>query len=96
MTLRCDSAAHLPRLAFLRDDVRKAQEALGDKAIDVFSLARVPDDVSLEEAFQNLKTLKDEGLIGAVGASEMKAESLEKAHKVSWLVDFGRQRRVLL
>jgi len=70
------------KLEFLREDVRKAQEALGDKKIDVYSMARTADDVEIEEAFASMKTLVEEGVIGAVAASEMNAESLERAHKI--------------
>lgn len=55
---------------------------LGDKEIDVYSLARLPEG-SVEEIFKGLDALKKEGLFGEVGASEMSAPSLEKAHKVS-------------
>lgn len=55
---------------------------LGDKEIDVYSLARLPEG-SVEEIFKGLDALKKEGLFGEVGASEMSAPSLETAHKVS-------------
>lgn len=58
------------------------KKILGDKEIDVYSLARLPEG-PVEDIFKGLDTLKKEGLFGDVGASEMSAASLEKAHKVS-------------
>ena len=61
--------------------IQHATELIGKKP-EVYSLARLPPDLSFEETFQNMKTLMDEGLFGAFGASEMKRESLERAQKV--------------
>lgn len=58
------------------------KKILGDKEVDVYSLARLPEG-PVEDIFKGLDTLKKEGLFGEVGASEMSAASLEKAHKVS-------------
>ena len=69
-------------LDFYRSEVKKYTEAVGKKP-EVWSLARLPANVPVEEVFTALKTLKDEGLVGAIGASETSAESLAKAHKVS-------------
>ncbi|WWC89092.1 uncharacterized protein L201_004010 [Kwoniella dendrophila CBS 6074] len=68
---------------FLRSDVNKTQEILGDKKIDVYSVARLPHGVSVEEVFNNLETLRKEGLYNAVAASEMGVESLKKAHAIT-------------
>lgn len=64
--------------------IKHATELIG-KVPEVYSLARLPPDLSFEETFQNMKTLLDEGLFGAYGASEMKRESLEKAQKVNYI-----------
>ena len=69
-------------LDFYRSEVKKYTEAVGKKP-EVWSLARLPPNVPVEEVFTALKALKDEGLVGAIGASETSAESLAKAHKVS-------------
>ena len=61
--------------------IKHATELIG-KVPEVYSLARLPPDLSFEETFKNMKTLLDEGLFGAYGASEMKRESLERAQKV--------------
>ena len=62
--------------------IKHATELIG-KVPEVYSLARLPPDLGFEEVFKNMKVLMDEGLFGAFGASEMKRESLERAHKVS-------------
>jgi aryl-alcohol dehydrogenase-like predicted oxidoreductase len=67
-----------------RELIKNATELLGKKP-EVYSLARLPPDLSFEETFQNMKTLMDEGLFKAFGASEMKRESLERAQKVGHL-----------
>ena len=56
----------------------------------MYTISRVYKDV--EEIFREVKVLHDEGLFGAVGASEITASALEKAHKVSSTeVDSDRQ-----
>ncbi|WWC69965.1 uncharacterized protein I206_103909 [Kwoniella pini CBS 10737] len=67
---------------FLRSDIAKTQEILGDKKIDVYSLARLPEG-TVEEVFEILEKLRKEGLFTAVGASEMGVASLEKAQKIT-------------
>lgn len=52
------------------------------KKPEIFSLARLHLDQSFEDVFGGMKTLLDEGLFGAFGASELKRETLEKANKV--------------
>jgi pyridoxine 4-dehydrogenase len=59
------------------------QAILGDRRIDVYSYARLPPKVPVEEVFGNLETLRKEGLFDAIGASEMSAASLRKAATVS-------------
>ena len=66
-----------------REMIQQATELIGKKP-EVYSLARLPPDLSFEETFQNMKTLLDEGSFGAYGASEMKRASLERAQKVSF------------
>jgi aryl-alcohol dehydrogenase-like predicted oxidoreductase len=64
-----------------REMIKHATELIG-KVPEVYSLARLPPDLGFEEVFENMKKLKEEGLFGAYGASEMKRESLERANKV--------------
>lgn len=52
------------------------KKALGSKVVDIYGLARLPQGVSVEEAFTTLAALKSERLFGHVAASELKAESL--------------------
>jgi aryl-alcohol dehydrogenase-like predicted oxidoreductase len=66
-----------------REMIKHATELIG-KTPEVYSLGRLPPDLGFEEVFENMKVLMDEGLFGAFGASEMKRESLERAHKVSY------------
>lgn len=68
---------------FARGELKRCQELLGDKKIDVYSIARVYKNV--EEIFRDVKVLHEEGLFVEVGASEISAGSLEKGHKVSHL-----------
>lgn len=69
-------------LDLFRREVQEAQKILGDKKIDVYSLARVATDVEVDEPYKHAKTLLDEGLFGAVGVSELSAKSLDKVSKV--------------
>ncbi|WVQ75580.1 hypothetical protein IAR50_005207 [Cryptococcus sp. DSM 104548] len=69
-------------LTFLRNELKASKDILGDKAIDVFSLARLPG-TPVEDIFKGLVTLQKEGWFNAIGASEMSAPSLEKASKIT-------------
>ncbi|WVR06853.1 hypothetical protein IAU60_003889 [Kwoniella sp. DSM 27419] len=66
---------------FVRDELKQTRAILGDKEIDVFSYARLPD--SDEESLKHLVTLQKEGLFKDIGASEMSAETLDKALKIT-------------
>ncbi|WVQ82412.1 hypothetical protein IAT38_004540 [Cryptococcus sp. DSM 104549] len=70
-------------LDFVRQELKNMHDLLAGKSIDVFSLARLPTDLPVEDVFKGLVTLQKEGLFGAIGASELGAESLEKASKVA-------------
>ncbi len=68
------------------------KELLGDKEIDVYSLARLQPGMDKEQIFTNLKTLKEEGLFREVGASELSASTLDIMQKVSrFTTSFNRQ-----
>ncbi|ETI22228.1 hypothetical protein G647_06301 [Cladophialophora carrionii CBS 160.54] len=54
----------------------------GTKTIDIFECARLDHDVPLEETIGTLAELKKEGKIGAIGLSEVKASTIERAHKI--------------
>lgn len=49
------------------------------KKIDIFQCARVDPNTPIETTMQTLRDLVDEGLIGAVGLSEVKAETIRRA-----------------
>ena len=65
-----------------RKFLQKATEHMG-KRPEIYSLARLHLDQSFEDVFKGMKTLLDEGLFGAFGASELRRETLDKANKVS-------------
>ena len=50
--------------------------------MDLFEMARVPQNVPLETALQSLAALKAEGHFAHFGMSECSAESLRKGHAV--------------
>lgn len=52
------------------------------KKIDVFGPARIDPNVPLEETIGTLKELMDRGDIGAVGLSEVRAETIRKASNI--------------
>lgn len=56
---------------------------LGEKTIDVFSLARPNPTVPKEQLFNQLVALKEKGWFNQVGASEMNAISLDIVHKIT-------------
>lgn len=55
----------------------------GTKKIDIFEYARVDPKTPIEETMGHLQVLVDEGLIGAVGLSEVRASTIERAHKIT-------------
>lgn len=68
----------------LREEMGKSIEILGkERGIDVFVLARMHPESEIEDLAKIFKKLQGEGLFGAVGVSEMKADTVEKASKVS-------------
>lgn len=54
----------------------------GVKKIDVFGPARMDQKVPVEETISALKELQDEGKTGAVGLSEVRAETIRRASAV--------------
>lgn len=70
-----------------RDGVRASWEECnqflgGIKEIDVFGPARMDQNIPVEETISALKELKDEGKIGAIGLSEVRAETIRRASAV--------------
>lgn len=54
----------------------------GVKTIDVFGPARMDQNVPVEETIGALKELQDEGKIGSVGLSEVRAETIRRSAAV--------------
>ncbi|CAJ2509930.1 Uu.00g058300.m01.CDS01 [Anthostomella pinea] len=54
----------------------------GVKKIDCFRPARIDPKVPVEETIGALKELQDEGKIGSIGLSEVRAETIRKASAV--------------
>jgi pyridoxine 4-dehydrogenase len=54
----------------------------GTKSIDIFECARIDPNVRLEETITTLGELVKEGKIGAVGLSEVKASTIERAASI--------------
>ena len=50
--------------------------------MDLFEMARVPPNVSIEDAIKTLVELKDEGHFQHIGMSECTAATLRRAHAV--------------
>ena len=65
----------------IRRSVRDSLAGLGGTKtkIDVFECARIDPAVGVESTVKSLKKLVDEGLIGAIGLSEVDAETIKKA-----------------
>lgn len=65
---------------------RSVEECLrvldGTKTIDLFECARVDPTVPFEETMETLAELVREGKIGGIGLSEVKASTVERAHKI--------------
>lgn len=68
-------------IEFFRNEIEQVKAILGDKELDVYSLARL-GHTAVETIFTNMAQLIKEGAVKAIGVSEMSSASLEKAHKV--------------
>lgn len=70
--------------AGLRGFVDNALKILdGKKKIDIFGCARVDPNVPVEESIKALAELKEEGKIGGIQLSEVKAETIRRAASVA-------------
>lgn len=69
--------------ANLRMAVDECNRVLGDKKrVDIFECARVDPSRPIEDVIRVLGQLVDEGKIGGIGLSEVKAETIRRANKV--------------
>ena len=55
----------------------------GKKKVDLFQCARVDPNVPIEDTINTLASFIKEGKFDYIGMSEVKAETLRKAHAVS-------------
>lgn len=70
--------------AGLRGFVDNAMKILdGKKKIDIFGCARVDPNVPVEESMKALAELKDEGRIGGIQLTEVKADTIRRAASVA-------------
>ena len=67
--------------AFVRESVESCLALLPPslKKIDIFQCARVDPRIPIEETLKTLKSLVDEGKIGAIGLSEVSAKTIIRA-----------------
>ncbi len=70
------------RPAYLRQEVEMSLRRLGVDRLDLLQLHRVDPEVPLEDQVGELKALRDEGKIAAIGLSEVTVEQLERARRV--------------
>jgi aryl-alcohol dehydrogenase-like predicted oxidoreductase len=77
MQIRVDNSA-----AYLREACEASLRRLGVEQIDLYYLHRRDPAVPIEEAMLAMKALLEEGKIGAVGLSEVSAETLRRAAEV--------------
>lgn len=54
----------------------------GKKGIDIFECARTDPNVPIEDTIKVLRQFVKEGKIGGIGLSEVKAETIRRAHKI--------------
>lgn len=72
---------------YVRESVESSLESLGPKGkIDMFEYARVDPNVPIETTIKALKGLVDEGKIGGVSLSEVSAQSIRRAAKITKIV----------
>lgn len=67
--------------AFVRRSVDECLEILPPsiKKIDIFQCARVDPEVPIEDTMRTLRQLAKEGKFGAIGLSEVRAETIRRA-----------------
>jgi pyridoxine 4-dehydrogenase len=70
-----------PGLRKFVDDAIKILD--GKKKIDIFGCARVDPNVPIEESVRALAALKDQGKIGGIQLSEVKADTIRRAASVT-------------
>jgi pyridoxine 4-dehydrogenase len=74
------------RAEYLRQEAEMSLRRLGLDRIELFQLHRVDPKVPLEESVGELKSLQDEGKVGAIGLSNVTVEQIEAARKIAEIV----------
>ena len=69
-------------LPYLRSAVERSLTALGVEVIDLYQWHRPDRSITYAEGVQNLKVLRDEGLIKTIGISNANVEEIEIAQDV--------------
>jgi aryl-alcohol dehydrogenase-like predicted oxidoreductase len=77
MRIRIDNSA-----GYLREACEQSLRRLGVERIDLYYLHRRDPALPIEEAMTAMRALMEEGKIGAVGLSEVSADTLRRAAKV--------------
>jgi pyridoxine 4-dehydrogenase len=68
---------------YLRQQAELSLRRLGLERLDLFQLHRVDPKFPMEDQIGELKTLQDEGKIGAIGLSQVSVDELEAAGKIT-------------
>jgi aryl-alcohol dehydrogenase-like predicted oxidoreductase len=66
----------------IRDGVRESLRRLRTDHIDLYQLHRVDEKVPLEETWGAMASLVEEGLVRAIGLSDVRPAEIEKAHAI--------------
>jgi aryl-alcohol dehydrogenase-like predicted oxidoreductase len=66
----------------IRDGVRESLRRLRTDHIDLYQLHRVDEKVPLEETWGAMAALVEEGLVRAIGLSDVRPAEIEKAHAI--------------
>jgi aryl-alcohol dehydrogenase-like predicted oxidoreductase len=72
--------------AYLRQQVETSLVRLGVNRIDLIQLHRIDPNVPAEDQIGALKSLQDEGKVGAIGLSEVTVDQLEAATATAEIV----------
>lgn len=68
--------------AFVRDSIQRALKRLDLPHVDLFYVHRLDTNTPIETTVEELKKIKQEGLIKHIGLSECSSDSLRRACKV--------------
>lgn len=66
----------------IRQAVKESLRRLGTDRVDLYQLHRIDEKVPLEESWGALAELVEQGLVGAIGLSEVGVGEIERAHAI--------------